>query len=815
MTLYASDVISHKITGKPQLFATAQALPELESALRNGPREVILDFETTGATPWLQGGKLTGKIGGKWTVDQYCKEHDCTADSRLRPRVLSVGVPGGGFHAAFDLDRMDEAEQRRLVQMLSRHHWVGHNLQFDYAWASSICPGVRPAKIIDTMLMVICFRPELPYEMQAAAYEVGRNCRVPLRNYAVNKARAKTQDGDGIVSLQALSLLFFDMNMDKQYQKPVNWTPAYLTAAHHDYCLGDIGIPGQLARLLVGVPYNAPMQSLLAKMQRMAGYAAYDAMTEAMHTLVRMQHKGFHWDTEKASALEAELQQQAENALPSLLLAAPALEPFTEALMDPSKGVSDALKVALGEALYRETGKKMPKTTKGGDATGMDALSQAFPNSKVVAAYQKVVDAVSEIKKLREYADVAAVAPDGRIHAATSILTTTGRTSSRNPNLQNIPRDSRFRSIFAAPVGYKLIATDFSSVELRIAAALGVRALKLLHQILAALRGDAALRAALQTLLGNLQWVLKEVPELQSWLANPLQDIPASMRAAEAELGKDVSFRVRTLAVAKQLCMPVQTIWRASGGDPTMLAMRRAFADGLDPHIMTALAMEAAAGRFDLQGKLPVDYLQSLSPEERKTLKTALKDPRQAAKGVNFGLLYGMSAEGLHKYGKTGYGLDWTLDEAVSARQVFFNLYPELALWHWLLKYAMKQKRPVLNPYNPSEMQTAEAGGKVYWGSTLSGRPTAAAKTTAASNYQDQGTGAEIALTAINHLPDDVKVMLVNFIHDEIILEVPDDRVAEVQATLEQTMIAAADSFLMPFGVPTEVESAVGDCWIH
>lgn len=124
MTLYASDVISHKITGKPQLFATAQALPELESALKNGPHEVILDFETTGATPWLQGGKLTGKIGEKWTVDQYCKEHDCTADFRLRPRVLSVGVPSGGFHAAFDLDLMDEAAQRRLIQLLSEHYWV-------------------------------------------------------------------------------------------------------------------------------------------------------------------------------------------------------------------------------------------------------------------------------------------------------------------------------------------------------------------------------------------------------------------------------------------------------------------------------------------------------------------------------------------------------------------------------------------------------------------------------------------------------------------------------------------------------------------
>ncbi|MDR7927343.1 DNA polymerase [Acidithiobacillus thiooxidans] len=812
MTLSYRDEDGIKVLSKPCLFAAAGALPELQSALQNGPCEVILDFETTGATPWLQKA-VAGKIGGKWTTAQYCKEHDCTADSRLRARILSVGVPASQFCAAFDLDLMDEEEQRRLVHLLSGHYWVGHGLQFDYAWALSICPDVRPAKILDTMLMVICFRPDLPYEMQAAN-EPSRAHRDTLQAYVRAKARAKNQDeGGGIVSLQALSLLFFDVDMDKRYQKPINWTPAYLTAEHHDYCLGDINAPGHLARLLMGLPWDAPMADLLDCMQQAAGYTAYHTMTEALHALVRMQRKGFRWDKAKAEALDAELQQQAMDALPTLLAVAPTLEPFVNMLMDTADGMTDALKAALGDALYKETGRRMPKTKTGADSTSADALKQAFPKSVVVAAYQQVVDATSERKKLREYG--AAVAEDGRIHPSTSILTTTGRTSSRNPNLQNIPRDPRFRSLFAAPTGYRLIATDFSSVELRIAAALGVRALRLLHQIIAARRGHAGLQATLQTPLANMNWIFREVPELQAWLADPLQIIPASIRNTEMELGREVGFRDRALVAAKQLCVPVQAIWLASGGDPDRLAMRLTFANGLDPHIMTALAMESAAGRFDLQGKLPVDYLQSLNPDDRKALKTTLKAPRQAAKGVNFGLLYGMSAEGLHRSGKTGYGLDWTLEEAVLARKVFFNLYPELALWHWLLKHAMKQKRPVLNPYDASEMRTAATGGKVYWGSTLSGRPTVAAKTTAASNHQDQGSGAEIALDAINRLPDNVKALLVDFIHDEIILEVPVDRISDVQAILERTMIQAADAFLMPFGVPTEVESAIGDCWQH
>jgi DNA polymerase-1 len=69
---------------------------------------------------------------------------------------------------------------------------------------------------------------------------------------------------------------------------------------------------------------------------------------------------------------------------------------------------------------------------------------------------------------------------DGRVHA-TYLLhgTSTGRLSSRGPNMQNIPRDARIRNVFQAPPGYKLVELDFSQVELR---------------VLAYLSGDAALQ---------------------------------------------------------------------------------------------------------------------------------------------------------------------------------------------------------------------------------------------------------------------------------------------------------------------------------
>lgn len=72
------------------------------------------------------------------------------------------------------------------------------------------------------------------------------------------------------------------------------------------------------------------------------------------------------------------------------------------------------------------------------------------------------------------------MAPDGRIHCDfKQTSTTTGRLSSANPNLQNVPKEkSEMRKLFVAPAGKKLVRMDYSQLELRVFAALtGERAM--------------------------------------------------------------------------------------------------------------------------------------------------------------------------------------------------------------------------------------------------------------------------------------------------------------------------------------------------
>ena len=803
-------------------FSGPAILQDLEVVLAGrGGVEAVLDFETTGKTPWAAGKKPGSKVAGKQTLKQYCKQHGCSYSDALRARVLAVSIPDAGFTMAADLDSWSPDEKRHLAALLDGHVWVGHNLLFDYQWMLTLNPDVHPARIVDTMLMATCLRTDAMYRMQelvtrqtVCGLDTGRKHFAELSKRAQLRAAKKEMAG-GAMSLDDLALWLFDEKLDKAYQLPVNWWPAHLSAQHRDYCLGDVDVPQRAARALLGLPLGTPVAGLLAAIDKHRGGTAYASMELALHGLVRMQLKGLLWSHSAADKLSADLEQEALSAMVRLEMVAPNLKLFRAQILATDEGLDEALKNAIGSAIRAETGHNMPVTAKGNLSLNASDLKLAFPKSHVVQALQDVLQPVSERKKIPQYQ--AAVADDGRIHPLTGIVTVTGRTSSQEPNLQNIPRDSRFRALFVAPPAHKIIATDFSSIELRIAAALGVRAWRVLHGILAGLNGDERMRRLLGGQIERVSWIFRAAPDLRSFLDNPSQPIPARIAQADPAPRPQNNPPVEAwaLAAAHNLCGTVKKIWTASGGDEAHLPFRLAYTKGLDPHIVTALAMEAQGGRFDLKCLRPMEYIESLSRDEQAALKKELKGPRQAAKAVGFGLIYGMSADTLWTYGIKNYGLSWLKEDADAAKDAYFDLFPEVELWHWLLKNAFSIKTDIFNPYNSSEPRTAAEGGKVYQWYTLSGRPTIASKLTSGANYQDQGTGAEIAFRALAALPLDLQAMVVNFVHDEFVLECPDERVPEVTETLERTMIAAADSLLLKFGIPTEVESAVGDCWIH
>lgn len=131
----------------------------------------------------------------------------------------------------------------------------------------------------------------------------------------------------------------------------------------------------------------------------------------------------------------------------------------------------------LGEVLFDEMklpgGKKSGKT--GAYSTDADILEALAAEGQVIA--QKVLDwrQLSKLKGTYTDALVRAADKEDRIHTDYALaLTTTGRLSSSNPNLQNIPirteQGRKIRTAFIADKGYQLLSADYSQIELRLLA---------------------------------------------------------------------------------------------------------------------------------------------------------------------------------------------------------------------------------------------------------------------------------------------------------------------------------------------------------
>lgn len=128
----------------------------------------------------------------------------------------------------------------------------------------------------------------------------------------------------------------------------------------------------------------------------------------------------------------------------------------------------------LGEVLFDKMGIQGGKKTKSGYSTAADVLEKLAPEYPVVS---DILEYRGLAKLKSTYADGLAVYIDegGRIHSTfNQTITATGRISSTEPNLQNIPMrmelGRRIRKVFVPMEGYLFTDADYSQIELRILA---------------------------------------------------------------------------------------------------------------------------------------------------------------------------------------------------------------------------------------------------------------------------------------------------------------------------------------------------------
>ena len=187
----------------------------------------------------------------------------------------------------------------------------------------------------------------------------------------------------------------------------------------------------------------------------------YDLFTtmemQVLPILAGMELRGIHLDAHALSRYETELQAELNKTEQDIF----ALVGHTFNIDSPQQ---------VGKVLYEERGLKPSKKNKRGFSTDSAVLEELADQDPVP---QKILDYRNAKKLLSTYVKPLPAMTDeqGRIH--TSFLqtgTATGRLSSKDPNLQNIPireeAGRKIRSAFTAAPGTVLISADYSQIEL-------------------------------------------------------------------------------------------------------------------------------------------------------------------------------------------------------------------------------------------------------------------------------------------------------------------------------------------------------------
>ena len=177
--------------------------------------------------------------------------------------------------------------------------------------------------------------------------------------------------------------------------------------------------------------------------------------------LAHMEHDGVPVDRAALEAFSAMLSERI--AVCERLIYGYSGEPFN--IQSPRQ---------LGVVLFEKLGLPPVKKTKSGYSTNAEVLEKLRDRHPII---QAVMDYRMLTKLQSTYAEglQKEIAPDGRIHTTfQNTITATGRLSSTEPNLQNIPvrteLGSEIRKMFVPRPGWVLVDADYSQIELRVLA---------------------------------------------------------------------------------------------------------------------------------------------------------------------------------------------------------------------------------------------------------------------------------------------------------------------------------------------------------
>lgn len=338
-------------------------------------------------------------------------------------------------------------------------------------------------------------------------------------------------------------------------------------------------------------------------------------MVPCIKLFIEAEFNGVHIDLDKMDDAEVYLREELATALKNL-------ERWgTKAkLVDKKTGkINWGSADQLGHLLFEVLKIKPIEKTKGGKNSVSESVLLRIDHPMVgdllkFRAAQKQLSGF--IEGWRPYLDL-----HGRLHPVFKLHgTVTGRLSCEHPNLQQVPRDPRIRTLITAPDGWVLIEMDLSQIELRIAAELADE-----HNLLSVFNSG-----------GDPHWqtAIREIERGAGYK----DEMKRTAKLHHEQNGKE--YKKMNYSEAVEYILSI-------GGDAAVDTVKQWMTD-------------------TRSNKEFMDW----------------KETRKKAKAINFGYLYGMWWKKFKIYARDNYGVDVTDDEAQASREAFFELYPGFPKWH-------------------------------------------------------------------------------------------------------------------------------------
>lgn len=183
-------------------------------------------------------------------------------------------------------------------------------------------------------------------------------------------------------------------------------------------------------------------------------------------------------------------------------------------------------------------------------------------------------------------------------------------------------------------------------------------------------------------------------------------------------------------------------------------------------------------------------HIETASAIFAKPIVDITEIERDVGKKVNFGICYGISAYGLQELLEKRAGLHVSLVQANYMRNRFYDRYPAILEYHNRLLMADE-----ISSLGGRGWKDIKKGNRVRFNLPIQ-----------ASAAEGLKEGLALLITQLKS-----QWMLVNVIHDEVILEVPEENAGEAKVVLENCMIQGMKKLVKK--VPIEVKTKVQDNW--